>query len=158
MRKRILSALLTLVMLLSLVPAMGTTAAAADTETHPELVNSFGNGEYRLSYYINKLDDYGNRKYKLVSTSEFTGKTSDDEIWQAFTTKYAKKGVGWIYYIPETGTLYIKGTISSIAFKYKADADVLKVIVDGDTTIEGSIYGYGGNGGEYRLRSEEDDH
>ena len=42
MRKRITSALLTLVMLLSLIPAMGTTAAAAeDTRPAPDRVQSY---------------------------------------------------------------------------------------------------------------------
>ena len=143
---RLLCLLLTLVMLLGLFPI--ATVLAADTETHPEMVNFLNNGEYRLCYYTDKWDDYNSRKYEKVSISKFTGYTSDDEIWQNFTTTYAKKGVGWIYYIQETGTLYIKGTIPSIAFRSKADAEnVLKVIVDGDTTIERAIYGYDGTGG-----------
>ena len=43
MRKRITSALLTLVMLLSLIPAMGTTAAAAAV-SHPKAVNGLKEG------------------------------------------------------------------------------------------------------------------
>ena len=144
MRKRITSALLTLVLLLSLIPAMGTTVLAADTESHPAAVNGFGNYDYMLGYYTDKFVNRAGSTYREVkqfTLNEISGGTPEAK-WRTLTTKYADKGIGWIYYIPETGTLYIKGIIPEISFKaVTVDQDVLKVIVAGNATLEKSFSG-----------------
>ena len=140
---RLLCLLLTLVMLLGLFPI--ATVLAAEEESHPTAVNSFGNYDKMLGYYTSTVIEKPNstsREVKMFAPNEIAGDTPEAK-WTTLTTTYTSKNVvGWIYYIPETGTLYIKGTIPTINFKAAtADQDVLKVIIAGDAAIERYILG-----------------
>ena len=72
MRKRMTSLLLTLVMLLSLVPAMGVTASAADARSYTEIRN--------YDTFATYLRSYDSRDLKLMEDIDYTVGINDLSI------------------------------------------------------------------------------
>ena len=148
MRKRILSALLTLVMLLSLVPAMGTTAFAAG-ESHPVKVGRLEAGkEMCVSYRYNDLTYSA---YFSDEKPDITGSTPDEK-WESLKkiNSYLPDGhnerrtvVGWSYYDPDSGRFYHKGDVyAKTDFVYQAGTtdDTLTFIVDSNLSTANGLY------------------
>lgn len=138
MKKRITSVLLTLAMLLSLVPAMGTTAAAAG-ESHPTAVGELTKGKEACYYRI-----YPDGTGKTVTWLGYEQAPSDNVAtnWDFFKNKIGKeydKGRtidGVAYYDQNSGTLYVKGCFVGTCTQVTPSTswgDVLTVVVDGDT-------------------------
>ena len=120
MRKRITSALLTLVMLLSMVPAMGTTAAAAGTGT--------------VNEYL-----YINRQYKLDNGTYITRTAPNAPV--TFDGRESSLPDADIYAALYNDTLYLKGDWGGSVSIYGPEyvkrwlTNPLKIVVMGDTTL-----------------------
>ena len=113
-RSKLISMLLTLVMTLSLVPAMGVTASAADN--HPEASNVFVDGG--KSFYNNRL------YYKKGDQDKnFTGNEGD----------YIA------HYNPATGTLTLNGYSGGSISVGGVKCSDITVVLKGTNTINGSL-------------------
>ena len=148
MRKRITSALLTLVMLLSLIPTMGTTALAADSESHPTAVGELTKGKEACYYHF-----YPDGTGKTVTWLGYEQALSNDVAtnWNTFKNKIgtyykndtSKKIDGVAYYDQDSGTLYVTGCFVGTCTKVTPSTswgDVLTVVVDGDTIGDSGWY------------------
>lgn len=148
MKKRITSVLLTLVMLLSLVPTMGTTAFAAETESHPTAVGELTKGKEACYYRI-----YPDGTGKTVTWLGYGQAPSNDattswnyfkeQIGENYKGDTSKKIDGVAYYDQDSGTLYVKGCFVSTCTKVTPstpESDVLTVVVDEDTIGDSGWY------------------
>lgn len=123
MRKRITSLLLTLVMLLSLVPAMGVTASAADgfveVSTYEQLKNEVdtGGAKVRLAANIDTTNLNGGAGVTDQTVLKFTG---DDNILDlnGHTLKLVSNTGATFFWVLKDLTIKDSGTGGRIDFKY----------------------------------------
>lgn len=131
--KRVLSLLLTVIMLLGLVPMAALPVSAAQ-ESHPKSVGNLDGT--KVGYYTSA------NRFETLPASDFNGANGETK-WLNFTRLYAgKKGVvGLIYYDLATGTVYVRGEVRTLwSVVSTDDQDVLRIVADGDTTIKNQIY------------------
>lgn len=123
MRKRITSLLLTLVMLLSLVPAMGVTASAADgfveVSTYEELRSEVdkGGAKVKLVANIDTTNENGGAGVTDQTVLTFTG---DDNILDlnGHTLKLVSNTGATFFWVLKDLTIKDSGTGGRIDFKY----------------------------------------
>ena len=123
MRKRITSLLLTLVMLLSLVPAMGVTASAADgfveVSTYEQLKNEVdkGSAKVKLVANIDTTNENGGAGVTDQTVLKFTG---DDNILDlnGHTLKLVSNTGATFFWVLKELTIKDSGAGGRIDFKY----------------------------------------
>lgn len=149
---RLLSLLLTFVMLLSMLPLSAVPVSAEDAvstlaaETHPTEVGSLKTGQ-EMCYFT---DQDGTLKQNFVSETAIAGSTPTQK-WGNFRKGLPVGHVGGngmirgiAYYDAASGTLFVEGQINCneyVGTVAKECPDVLNVVATGDTTMVNGWYG-----------------
>lgn len=123
MRKRITSLLLTLVMLLSLVPAMGVTASAEDgfveVSTYEQLKNEVdkGDAKVKLVANIDTTNDNGGAGVTKQTTLKFFGSNNILDL-NGHTLKLVSNTGATFFWVNKDLTIQDSGTGGRIDFEY----------------------------------------